>query len=79
MADKKITVFTRTSKLVKKIPTLVKIEHKVDSAEAAEKKILDLQKTHENYIEVVNEITGFKTVYQKTLGGKNYTKKNTKI
>lgn len=76
---KKVQIFTKAVKTIKKVPTQVLVDQKVTGEEAATKKLQELQKTNEPYIEVRNEITGIKTVYTKPLTVRNYTKKDYKL
>jgi len=75
----KVQIFTKEVKKVKGTPSLVLVDQKVTSEEAADKKLLLLQKSKEKYIEVRNEITGIKTVWTRPLTALNYTKKDSKL
>ena len=78
--EKLITVFERIIKTEKgkEISSLKEI--KTDGSESGtEKAVTTLQKEGVVYFEVVDPIKGDKLLYTKTLGGKNYEIKATKI
>jgi len=79
MANKsKVQIFTKEVKKVKGIPSLVLVDQKV-TEDNASKKLEDLLKKGESYIEVRDENTKTKTVFTKDLNVKNYAKKESKL
>ena len=82
MASKNVnlTISEKQTKNVKGRPTSVLTKLKtVESEEAAEKLIEELKKKKSALFEVKDEVNNTNTIYNRMLGGKNYTRKVLKI
>lgn len=79
-SEKSITVFERITKTEKGKSILSLKEVKTDgTVPGSEKAISTLQKSGATYFEVVDQKKGIKTLYNRTLSGKNYEIKVNKI
>jgi cell fate (sporulation/competence/biofilm development) regulator YmcA (YheA/YmcA/DUF963 family) len=78
MSKQNLKIFTKQIKTVKKVPKTVLVEHKLSDHEKVLKKLKDLQKLQEPYIEVQDLDKKTKTIYSKTLNALVYTKKEFK-
>ena len=74
--SQKVQIFTQRVKVINGIPKLVLVDQKVSDEAAVLKKLEELQKSGEAYIEVQNEVAGVKTIYTKKTNAINYTEKD---
>ena len=80
MASKtKFKIITKRLATKNKVPYYKEVIEHFTTREAAEKKLNALVIKQENYIALVDELSGIKTVFYKSLGAHSYSKKEFKL